>query len=149
MDTTYQRLTDQDAALLQSLIVLLGDVFKDPDYTTTPPSEAYLQQFLANPANIVLVALDGYTVIGGLVAYHLTKFEKERSEVYLYDLAVANEYQRGGVGAELLNELKNVAKSLGAYVVFVQADDGDAAVEFYRAQKPTGEIRAINFDFDV
>jgi aminoglycoside 3-N-acetyltransferase I len=69
--------------------------------------------------------------------------------VYLYDLAVANEYQRGGVGAELLNELKNVAKSLCAYVVFVQADDGDAAVEFYRAQKPTGEIRAINFDFDV
>ncbi|MGI9404951.1 MAG: hypothetical protein ACR2O4_01155 [Hyphomicrobiaceae bacterium] len=36
-------------------------------------------------------------VIGGLVAYELKKFEQERSEIYIYDLAVAAEHRRKGV----------------------------------------------------
>jgi aminoglycoside 3-N-acetyltransferase I len=40
----------------------------------------------------VLVAQVGDTVIGGLVADELIKFEQERREVYIYDLAVAAPY---------------------------------------------------------
>jgi aminoglycoside 3-N-acetyltransferase I len=33
-------------------------------------------------------------VVGGIAAYELKKFEQERSEIYIYDLAVASEHRR-------------------------------------------------------
>jgi aminoglycoside 3-N-acetyltransferase I len=38
---------------------------------------------------IALAALQDDVVIGGVAAYELKKFERERSEIYIYDLAVA------------------------------------------------------------
>jgi len=55
----------------------------------------------------------------------LPKFEQERSEVYIYDLAVADAHRREGIATALIMALKNVAASRGAYMIFVQADIGD------------------------
>jgi aminoglycoside 3-N-acetyltransferase I len=61
---------------------------------------------------IALAALKDGTVVGGLAGYDLKKFKQERSEIYIYDLAVA--------------------AARGAYVIFVQADHGDeAAIALY------------------
>ncbi|WP_201274282.1 GNAT family N-acetyltransferase [Microvirga brassicacearum] len=46
---------------------------------------------------VVLVALAGEDVIGGLVAYELAMFEQGRRELYIYDLAVSEEYRRCGI----------------------------------------------------
>lgn len=48
-------------------------------------------------------------VVGGLVAYELAKFEQERSEVYIYDLAVLASHRRQGVATALIAELKSLA----------------------------------------
>ena len=48
-----------------------------------------------------------------------------------------------------MNELQTVAKSLGAYIVFVQADEGDEAVAFYESLHPAENLRTRNFDFKV
>ena len=42
---------------------------------------------------IALVALDGNKVVGGLAAYVLDKFEQERKEIYIYDLAVSKDHR--------------------------------------------------------
>jgi aminoglycoside 3-N-acetyltransferase I len=39
---------------------------------------------------IAVVAFKGGDAVGGLAAYELKKFEQERSEIYIYDLAVAS-----------------------------------------------------------
>ena len=64
-------------------------------------------------------------VVGGLTAYELRKFEQERSEIYIYDLAVAAADRRQGIATALLEELRRIAAARGAYVIFVQADLGD------------------------
>jgi aminoglycoside 3-N-acetyltransferase I len=64
-------------------------------------------------------------VVGGIAAYELHKFEQERSEIYLYDLAVDAAHRREGVATALIEELKRIAAARGAYVIFVQADHGD------------------------
>ncbi len=70
--------------------------------------------------------------MGGLVAYELQKFEQERSEIYIYDLAVAIAHRRQGIATALIQALKNIAAERGAYVIFVQADRGDEpAIELY------------------
>jgi aminoglycoside 3-N-acetyltransferase I len=70
--------------------------------------------------------------VGGLAAYELHKFEQERSEIYIYDLAVSAEHRRQGIATSLINTLKNIAVERGVYVIFVQADYGDdPAIELY------------------
>ena len=73
--------------------------------------------------------------IGGLAAYELKKFEQERSEVYIYDLAVDAAHRRKGVATALIRTLGEAARKRGAYVMFVQADIGEedeAANALYR-----------------
>ena len=80
---------------------------------------------LAKPHVCVLVALAGNEVVGGLVAYELEKFEQARSEMYIYDLAVAEPWRRRGAGTSLIAHLRGIARERSAWVVFVQGDYGD------------------------
>jgi ribosomal protein S18 acetylase RimI-like enzyme len=62
----------------------------------------------------------------------LPKFEQARSEIYIYDLAVAEAHRRRGIATALIGETQRIAAARGAYVIFVQADRGDdAAIALY------------------
>jgi len=150
MDYSVRRLTKNDLETMRLLNVLFGEVFEDHEnYHDHKPSDDYLRDVLENENTIVVVAFQGNEVVGGLVAYVLDKFERQRREVYLYDLAVSTAHQRKGIGRRLIDELKIIARELGAYVVFVQADEGDEAVAFYESLQPAENLRTRNFDFDV
>jgi len=71
--------------------------------------------------------LNSGEVVAGLAAYELRKFEQERSEIYIYDLAVAAAHRRKGIATALIRELQGIATERGAYVIFVQADVIDSA----------------------
>jgi aminoglycoside 3-N-acetyltransferase I len=74
------------------------------------------------------------------------KFEQERSEIYIYDLAVASEHRRKGVATALITELKLVAAERGAWVIFVQADPpDDPAVALYTKLGTREDV----FHFDI
>lgn len=151
MSYSYQRLTTADTAQFGHLMTLFAKVFEDKEsYQDNVPDEAYTQTFLANQSHIVLVAItETGEVVGGLVAYSLQKFEQQRSEIYIYDLAVDLEYQRQGIATALITKLKDIAKEHKAYVVFVQADRADTgAVAFYRSLC-TDEILTHTFDIKI
>jgi aminoglycoside 3-N-acetyltransferase I len=116
----------EDVPLMERMLTMFGEAFGELDtYTARRPSEGYLARLLATDYFIALAALKGEEVVGGLAAYELRKFEQERSEIYIYDLAVAEGHRREGIATALISELKHVAISRGAYVIFVQADRGD------------------------
>ena len=140
-----------DVPLLHGLLKMFGNVFAEPDtYQSKIPSEAYLTSLLSGNNFIAIVALDkDEVVIGGLAAYELQKFEQERSEIYLYDLAVSEDYRRQGIATALIVQLKQIAKERGAYTIFVQADkDDDDAIRFYESIS-SERIEAHHFDFRV
>lgn len=125
MALRIQQLTAADLGLMQALSVVFGDAFDDAEtYTGRPPGADWLRRLLAGDTFIALVALEDDAVVGGVAAYELRKFERERSEVYIYDLAVSAAHRRKGVATALLRALGRVAASRGAYVMFVQADTG-------------------------
>lgn len=148
MEVKLYRLKSKDVSQLIDLNKLFADVFEDyENYLGNQPSSEYLRNFLSNRDNVVIVAENKGDVIGGLVAYVLNKFEQSRKELYIYDLAVAKDVQRHGVGKNLVNKLLENAKELDAYVVFVQADEGDEAVHFYESLSPSENIKTRSFDF--
>ncbi len=115
---------DLDAA--RDLNRLFAEAFGAPQtYLAAPPDNAYLEAWLSKPDVIALVATDGDKMIGGLVAYVLHKLEQARSEIYIYDLAVAKSHRRTGVATMLIEAVKLIARETGAWVIFVQADQGD------------------------
>jgi aminoglycoside 3-N-acetyltransferase I len=128
-----RRLSASEIDVFRDLLATFGKAFADTDtYTGAQPSDSYLERLLGGPHFIALAAVQGEAVIGGLAAYQLDKFEQERSEIYIYDLAVDAEHRRKGVATRLITELRAVAAQRRAYVIFVQADYGDdAAIALY------------------
>ena len=131
----FRQLSGRDVQLLKALLRVFGEAFADlPTYQDGVPSDAYLAELLSGAQFIALAALAGEEVVGGLAAYELVKFERERKEIYIYDLAVAAGHRRRGVAKGLINELKRIASERGAYVIFVQADPRDpSAVALYES----------------
>lgn len=143
------KLTPSDVVLIRSLNALFGEAFGDADtYGAAPPSDSYLQGLLAKDHVIVLVALVGGEVAGGLVAYELDKFERERREVYIYDLAVAVQHRRCGIATGLIERLREIAVGRGAWVIYVQADYPDGpAIALYEKLGSREEV--LHFDIEV
>lgn len=102
---------------------LFAEVFEDEaSYAASPPDDAYVVEQLARRDTILLLVEARNEVIGALASYVLPKFEQARSEVYIYDLAVAKPWRRCGVATALIDETRRIAREIGAWVIYVQAD---------------------------
>jgi aminoglycoside 3-N-acetyltransferase I len=145
------QLGSQDISRFRQLMSVFADAFDDAQaYQGAPPSDAYVQRLLAKPTFIVLTAEVEGAVVGGLVAYVLEKFERERSEVYIYDLAVAAAHRRQGIARDLILLLKRIAADLGAYVIYVQADlVDDPAIQLYTSLGKREDVLHFDIDIDV
>jgi aminoglycoside 3-N-acetyltransferase I len=131
------------------MLAMFGDAFDDPSaYHRAQPDDTYLARLLGRDTFIALGAISEGAVVGGIAAYVLDKFEQARREVYIYDLAVAETHRRRGIATALITELRCVAASLGAYVIFVQADYGDdPAIALYEGLGTREDV--MHFDIDV
>ena len=130
---TVRKLGPDDSDRMYELLVIFGEAFDEEDaYGEARPTSDYLRHLLASDFFIALASFVDEEIAGGIAAYVLPKFEQERSEIYIYDLAVAARYRRQGIATALINEIRKIAASRGSHVVFVQADHGDApAVSLY------------------
>jgi len=134
---------------MQALLTTFGQAFDEVEtYSTARPRAAYLERLLGSDYFIALAAMNGGEVVGGIAAYELHKFEQERSEIYIYDLAVAAAHRREGIATALIQDLRKIASARGAYVIFVQADLGDApAIALYTKLGTREDV--LHFDIAV
>lgn len=128
-----QALSGQDIDAMRSMLAMFGEAFVEhATYTQAQPSDSYLRELLSSSSFVAIAAMSESTVVGGLAAYVLPKFEQARSEIYIYDLAVDEAHRRRGIATAMIEELKKIAIAKGAYVIYVQADHGDeAAIALY------------------
>jgi aminoglycoside 3-N-acetyltransferase I len=147
MAYSYHCLTADDVPLMNGLLKMFGDAFDDvATYQDAVPDDDYLGSLLAERHFIALAATAGHEVVGGLAAYVLDKFERDRREIYIYDLAVAKEHRRRGIATTLIRRLIDIAKERRAYVIFVQADsEDDSAIKLYESLGTKEEV----FHFDI
>ena len=131
------------------MLTVFGEAFGEVDtYGADRPGDAYLRRLLGRQDFIALAAVKDGAVVGGLGAYVLDKFEQERSEIYIYDLAVAEPHRRTGIGTALIDALKPIAAARGAHLIFVPADAADApAIALYSKLGKREEV--LHFDIEV
>ena len=129
----------------KELLRVFSDVFQ------TPPEEVaddnHLNKLLARTDFICIAVIADNKVAGGLTAYEMPSYQGNYSEVYLYDIAVKQEYQRKGFGNLLIRSLKDYCKTHNIKTIFVEAHEEDTdAVNFYHTTKASAE-KVIHFNY--
>ncbi|MDR7130285.1 aminoglycoside 3-N-acetyltransferase I [Algoriphagus sp. 4150] len=130
----------------QELISVFELVFEMENFKR--PANSHLQGILAKDSFISIVALHNKKVVAGLTIYLLDQYYSDKKLAYLYDLAVLTEYQRKGIGKQLILFTKEYCKRNGFEELYVQAEKvDDYAIDFYRLTKPTAEDHVVQFSY--
>ena len=88
--------------------------------------DAHLRPMLADERNIVIVAERRASPVGFLVAYGFPGLSGARL-VYLYDIAVAADYRREGVGRGMVALLKDICRQSRVDSIWVGSSLGNEA----------------------
>jgi len=130
------RLKQGDRDLARKLFAVMASVFEKP---ADPLRDAYLDKRLADDDFWAMAAFVGDELVGGVTAHTLPMTHAESAELFIYDVAVRQQYQGMGVGRHLLNATCQLAAQSGIHLAFVAAENVDThALDFYRALGATG-----------
>ena len=140
------RIEENDTERLIELVHLLNEVFEEPDKVA---SKRHLTKLLSKPNFHAIVATKEDKVVGGLSAYELERYYTDKSELYIYDIAVKTELHNQGIGKKLINYLKDYSTKNDIEGIFVEAHSEDEqAVKFYESTFGKSE-KVDQFNFEI
>jgi aminoglycoside 3-N-acetyltransferase I len=112
------------------------------------PNNQHLSKLLSMPDFMVFVVKINNKVVDGLTIYVLHQYYSEKSLAYIYDVGIAPDFQRKGLGKALIAEVCNFCKANGFDDAYVEAEDEDIeAVNFYRKTNFNSELIARHFTY--
>ena len=104
------------------------------DTESADPDPAAIAEFLADRDCFLIVAVENGVVVGTLDGYALRQPHLRRPQFLLYEIDVAVEYRRRGIGQALVDGFADEARKRDAEVIWVLTRRSNAAaVALYRA----------------
>ena len=91
-----------------------------------PAVPEHSTRFLEDERHHLLVAREGSDFVGFVTGVEMTHPDKG-TEMFLYELAVDEPWQRRGIGRLLVQTLVDLARERGCYGMWVLTDDDNAA----------------------
>jgi ribosomal protein S18 acetylase RimI-like enzyme len=115
-----------------------------------PSDPTATRSFLNSPDHHLLLAYDEGGDAIGMVSGVETTHPDKGSEMFLYELAVADSVRRQGVASALIGALRSLAVERGCYGMWVAVDqDNDPALATYRKSMPSEEDTAVVFTWTL
>lgn len=131
---------------LSALIEVFEDVFEFETEGKLPLE--HLNKILRKDDFVGIVAKSEGQLVGGLTLYILDQYVSTKPIAYLYDLAVLTQYQRRGIGRQLIEFTRQYCRKRGLDEIFVQVEKVDLfALDFYRSTKPASEDPVVQFTY--
>ncbi|GGN54517.1 N-acetyltransferase [Streptomyces albiflavescens] len=115
-----------------------------------PVRPAWAQRFLDTPGHHLFLAYEDGSPVGFISGVETVHPDKG-TEMFLYELAVAEPFRRRGTGRALIRELAALARERGCYGMWVGVDTGnDVALATYRSAggKDDGSCTVVTWDFE-
>src|SRR6478735_9445164 len=126
-----KRLGPGDEVHAREMFAVMAAAFEEG---AEPLGDEYLDGLLASGAFWAVAAFEGGRVVGGITAHTIPMTRSPSAELFVYDLAVHEDFRRQGIGARLMAELRAQATEAGVAEIFVPADEDDVeALAFYRS----------------
>ncbi len=133
------RLTTANAGLLRNVA---EDVFD----TDVVPSR--LRAYLAEPVNLMIVAVDGDLVVGQAAAV-IHKHPDKPDELYIDEVGVSPDWQRRGIAQRMMEALFALGGSMGCQASWLATEvDNLPARRLYESFGEDG-VEIVMFDFDL
>ncbi len=124
MAIRYKLLSLADASVLLNV---------DEEAFDAPVDPGRVLAYLADTTNLMVVAIDGGTVIGQCAAV-IHRHPDQPTELYIDNLGVAPAWQRRGVARELLRQMFEAGRARGCAEAWVGTEpDNDPANGLYRS----------------
>lgn len=124
-----------------------GNWAADNEMTSYSPSA--LKSFLADGANILLLAYDDERIVGAALAYEMPHPE-DKKYLYLHELDTHPDYRRQGVGKLLMQELIAVGRSRGLSEMWLEVDnDNLGAQKLYDSFDPSAVDKTITYSYKL
>jgi ribosomal protein S18 acetylase RimI-like enzyme len=124
-------------------------VHEAADLFDSPPLPDATEKFLTLPGHHLLLAYDGDRAVGMITGVELTHPDKG-TEMFVYELGVAADARRRGVGSALVGALAELARERGCYGMWVSTErDNVAAHRTYRKAGADEEEPFLMLSWDV
>jgi ribosomal protein S18 acetylase RimI-like enzyme len=131
MDITVRRLGPGDESMLVDIV---------HRYKARTIELKYAAQLLANTLNFLLIAEHEQRAVGFVWAYLLQRLDREKNQLFVYEVEVSPSARRQRVGTSLMNFIAAYTKEHRLLEAFILADvDNSAAHGLYRS---TGATKA-------
>jgi ribosomal protein S18 acetylase RimI-like enzyme len=136
-DVDIRRLGPDDAAA----VVAASGLFDGP------ASMEVADRFLRSEGHSIFIAYEADRPVGFVTGVEMTHPDKG-TEMFLYELAVDEEFRRRGIGTALVTALRDLAIERGCYGMWVMTErDNLAAMGTYRATGTTGGSDHVMLDW--
>ena len=132
----------------QPPVGVFAEVFEWEDNVV---DDNYLTDSLNNKNFLVFIAKIDDKIVGGMTAHILPNYERCKSSIYIYDLAVKESFQKQGIGKSLINYLLEYGKNNNIYDIFVGTEqcDNEDAIAFYRKTPFDLEMKVLQYSYDI
>ena len=131
-----RRLHGTDAKIAYQILTDIKFVEDGSERLAHTLTADYVRVFLKNDRHYLLAAIQGNIPLGFILAYRLQRVDRDQDMMFFYEINVANQHRKKGIGTALINKLKEICRQENILKMFVLTKRSNTAA--YNLYKKTG-----------